>query len=395
MIELFEEWDKWRVAKAFFIGLVLATAAFFLYVWRLGTLVPGLSAREISAIKGSSSFDNIKNNPINLPHKLPQFVFQHFGHHGAFWMRSVSVFFALLFLAALFLQLKKWFGIYIASLGTLLAASSPWFILAARNATPDVMFFVPFLVVWAYSFFTRTEEFQTSAWFSLIAALAIALYVPGMIWFLLIGVIFGARKFFDAFIELDNLLIAAGIVILLLAILPLGYGLYMHQSIIKNWLLIPSSFPAAADLGKNLVWSLSTLVFRSRQHLDYSLGRLGLISIIQSVLALVGIYALARSARRELATMVGLLIIGVVFSVLNNNFYLLLICLPALAVFDAAALRFLYVRWMKVFPLNPVPRTLAIIFVCLLVLLQVTYGIRYSLAAWPHNLEIRKSYMLK
>ncbi len=387
---------SWRPVKFLISTILLFCLVFVLYIWRLGTLISGFSAHEVVATSktgGSGNLSAIKNNPLDAPHKILQFVFQHFGHHGAFWMRSVSVFFALLFLLVLFLQLRKWFGKYIAAIGTLFLATTPWVVLAARNASADIMLLAPVLIVYAYLGLTSAQKRITLSWFLLVLCLAVALYVPGMVWFILLGIIFSYQKLLQTIAKVNPAATAAGILLLIVLLIPLGYGIYQHHSLIKDWLLIPHSF--SDKLLNNLGAVIATLVFKAKRHSDYMLGGLPVLSILQSILALIGLGAMAKSARREMMMMVGLIVISVVLAALNNNPYLLIISSPAVIVLDSAALRYLLRRWQKIFPLNPVPRTFATILICMLVLAQVTYGIRYSLIAWPHNLETRNTYVLK
>jgi hypothetical protein len=73
----------------------------------------------------------------------------------------------------------------------------------------------------------------------------------------------------------------------------------------------------------------------------------------------------------------------------------LAISLPAVAILDAVGLRYLYEKWFRVFPLNPIPRGFAYIFIFVLIFGQLAYGVRYALLAWPHSLETRKVYVIK
>jgi hypothetical protein len=71
------------------------------------------------------------------------------------------------------------------------------------------------------------------------------------------------------------------------------------------------------------------------------------------------------------------------------------LCLPALAILSAAGLRYLYIEWRSIFPRNPLPLSFALVIISLLVGLQVAYGLRYSLVAWPHLAATKQLYVLK
>jgi hypothetical protein len=106
---------RWQVLILPLVLCASAVLILLLFSWRLGTLTHGMNGPEIAARKSSSSLTEIKNNPINAPHKLGQLLFQKLGHKGAFWMRLVSVIAALVILTFLFLLLKEWFGVFIAT----------------------------------------------------------------------------------------------------------------------------------------------------------------------------------------------------------------------------------------------------------------------------------------
>jgi 4-amino-4-deoxy-L-arabinose transferase-like glycosyltransferase len=395
MLGFSRQWVGWRLARILFVAVPVAVLLFFLYLWRLGTLVPGLSHAETTERTSSSSLNSIVNNPINAPHKVLQFFFQHFGHSGAFWMRLVSVFFALIFLLALFLILRKWFGNFVAVIGTLFLGCTPWIVILARNATSDIMLLSPILAVFAYTTLTRTKRWHRFIWFIFIVCIAISIYAPGAIWFVALTLVLVNKQIFKAVSSLSSVIIILGLAGLLLLLMPLFYGVYSHPPIGKELLLIPHNFAGWMETAKSFVWSLSSLFIKTRHHIDYTVGSLAILNIAQVILGLIGLYAMNKSAKREAYVAITLIVIGVIFASINQNIVLLTICFPAFAILDAAALRFLYIKWSRVFPLNPLPRALAVILISLLILAHVSYGVRYALAAWPHNQTTRKVYVLK
>jgi hypothetical protein len=80
---------------------------------------------------------------------------------------------------------------------------------------------------------------------------------------------------------------------------------------------------------------------------------------------------------------------------LNDIFAVLGLALPLLMIVVGMGLRYLYIEWRQVFPLNPIAKTFAIGLMSALVLIQVAYGIRYSLLAWPVVVAPHSIYVLK
>jgi len=194
---------------------------------------------------------------------------------------------------------------------------------------------------------------------------------------------------------ISKLSIIVGSTLFMALVAPLIYVAFTNPSIIKPLLLLPDQLPSVLDFIKNIGWSLSSLIFRFPEHIPYILGRMPILTVAQTVLSVVGVYAIWKKARREIYSLITLFILGIFFAALNSNMILLLLCLPALMLFAAAGLRFLYLKWLKIFPLNPIPRALAFILVLLLVIAQTAYSVRYVLLAWPQNVETRNTYMLK
>jgi hypothetical protein len=395
MIGISREWAGWRLAKILLVAIPTLALFSLLYFWRLGNLVPGLSAHEAAERTSASSLTNIENNPIDAPHKILQFIFQNFGHHGAFWMRSVSVFFAILFLVALFLLIRAWFGNLMGIVGTLLVVATPWIAILARSAASDIMFFSPILVLSSFVFFTKAEDWYTPAWFALIISTAIAIYTPGIIWFILLGLIFARRSFLETLSDLSGFIIVTGLALFLILISPLAYGIYLHPNIAKDLLLIPHTFPSGTEIAKSFAWSGAALVVKARHHIDYIVGTMAILNIAQGALGLVGFYAMIKSAKYEAYLLAIWILGGLVLAAINENAVILTLCLPAIVVFDAAAMHFLYVKWFKVFPLNPLPRVFAVILITFFIFSHAAYGLRYTLSAWPHSHDTLKIYMLK
>jgi hypothetical protein len=395
MLSIPRRWVSWQSAKILSVGLAVLLAFFFLFVWRLGTIVPALSAHEAVARIASSSFGDIVNNPVNAPHKIIQCFFQLLDYHGAFWMRSVSVFYAAIFLASLYLLLKIWFGRFIAAAGTLLFATTPWVVLMGRNAAPDIMWLSPFLFMFAYASLCRSETRVNIAWFIFLVSVVLCVYTPGLIWLVLFAFIIRAKKITAAITKINGSLIVAGLSVLILLLLPLVYAAVRDTAVAKNLLLIPSYFTGTTVVIQNFLWTGTALAYHLPQHMDYSVGRLPILDLGQTVLAVFGILALWQKARRETLIVLALILISVVTVAFSGNMLLLVIALPAIAVLDAAGLRYLYIKWFKVFPINPIARAFATCLVSLLLLAHIAYGIRFALLAWPHNVETRKAYVVK
>jgi hypothetical protein len=395
MLAFSRRWVSWQLAKNLLIGLAAFGSFFTLYVWRLGTLTPGLSAHEASARAASGSFRKILDNPVNAPHKVMQYIFQLMDYHGAFWMRSATVLFALVFLVSLYMVLRIWFGKVIALAGTLLLATTPWVILIARSATPDIMYLSPLLFISACALLCRTESRRTISWFVFIGSLVICMYTPGVLWLIIATLIIKRKKLVDSILKINGAMVVLGLSALALFLLPLGYAVIKNVAVGKQLLLIPDSFTGLADLINNALGSLSSLGYILPRHVDYAVGRIAILNVAQVVLAAVGFFALWKKAKKEGLSALFLVILALVAATLNNNVVILTLSLPAIAILSAAGLKHLYSKWFSVFPTNPLARWFALTLIFLVLIAHVAYGVRYALLAWPHNMETRKTYVVK
>jgi hypothetical protein len=164
---------------------------------------------------------------------------------------------------------------------------------------------------------------------------------------------------------------------------------------VKPLLLIPEDWQSGLQTIKAVGWGVSSFFWQTQSPVDIGLGRLPVLSILQIVLMIFGIYALGSRARNIIIGLAGLFIFSVVAAGVNANPHLLILGLPAAAVLMAAGLRYLYIEWRRVFPLNPFAYGLAISLIALAVGAQLLYAARYSLIAWPQADETKKTYVLK
>jgi 4-amino-4-deoxy-L-arabinose transferase-like glycosyltransferase len=354
-----------------------------------------MSQAEVKAAKASQSIGSIKDNPVNAPHKIIQYGFHHIGGGSAGWLRLPSVLFALLFLMFFYLLMRQWFGRLVGALAALIFATTPLILLTARSATPASMLLIPIALIASFTWLYRYSRWHTLAWFALATTAAISFNTPGMLWFVLISFVVSYKRLLKRISKLSNLSIALSVILFLVLIAPIVAAAIADVSVIKTLALIPDQWTTALDLIKNLGWSFLSLGFRFPEHEIYILGRLPILNLMQIVFAGIGLYAMWNKARREIYGLLALTTLSLIFATINRDKLLLIYSLPALMIFVGAGLRFVYVKWRKVFPLNPLPKALAIILIFVLVGLHTLYGLRYALVAWPHNTATRNSYMIK
>lgn len=375
------------------IAVVIILAIILIYCWQLGSSTPGLSQPEVAARSSSQSLQYIINSPVNAPHRLLQLLFLNLSDSN-FYLRLASSVFALAFLGCFYLAAKLWFGRLIGLLSTLMLASTPWLILAGRNATPDIMSLAPLGPIASYLWLTRSRH-KNIAWLLLFLTIGLSTYTPGAVWLLVFGLALVLKRLLKFVNSVNPVTIITATFILICVLLPLGRSIFNDPSISKTLLLIPDNLPAWVEALKFIVWSILSLVWQTPEHMALNIGRLPLLNVPQIVLLLFGIYAMLSRARPQLYALLVISGLAILIVGLNQNIVLLLLVLPVMGLLIAAGLRYLYVEWLGVFPRNPIPKTLALLLMAVLVVFNIAYGVRYSLVAWPRTVDTRQTYMLK
>lgn len=382
--------------------LVVAGLFFSLFLWHLSTLTPGLSPSEASARTFSSNLHVVANNPVFAPQTLIQYLFHKLSPGSIYFLRLASVIWAGIFIFCFYRLARRWFGRVIGILGTLLFASTPWFILSARSASPMIMLLMPLAVAACFTWAIKQKSHMELVAIALIAMVSVAIYVPGSLWFIIISSYF-VRKILVAFISKTNIstrIVCSAIALLILA--PLIRAIPLDWEIIKTLLLVPASFIGIYGLAKAFVWSGLAVVWRTRSHLDISVSRWPMLGVVQAVLMIFGAVAMFSQAL-TVGTMLLVFIAICIFVAAMNSTVLVgngslpfvFMALPALSMFVSAGLRYLYIEWKTIFPRNPLPKTIAVIIMATLVAMQVFFGIRYALVAWPHTADTLRLYMVK
>lgn len=379
------------------IAVAVLAAVFVVYFWKLGSLTPGFSDSEIKARTASSSIGNLIANPINLPHKLPQYIFQATGHKGPTAMRMVSVVFALMAAMSFFIVIKWWFDRRMAILATAALVTTPLFIIAARSATPDILWACGLsVIIAAYLWVLTAETTKNASLLSFTAIIALCLYIPGLVWPLTVGMLFFSHIIWYR-AKLQHRLLPYGLLLLIAALLsPLIYGIINHPTIARELLLLPNSFSSFSEIIQNIAWMFLGIFWRTHHNMPETLGHLPLLSVFSSVVIFFGIvYIISQYKRRRSYVLLVIISLTILIAGLQNNILVLLLCLPALFILFGGGLAYLFKEWFGIFPRNPFARALAVGLIVAALSVHVIYGIRYSLVAWPQAPETKQAYMLK
>lgn len=385
-IRLGNVWDLvWQNGPGYLvIGLTIVTALW----WRLGTLLGGFSQLELVARANASSLANLANNPLFLPHKAIQYVFIYLGHSGAFWMRSASALWAVVILALFYQVMLHWYTRRVALFGSFLLLTSAWFLHFARLGTPEVMYGLSIGLVWAG---LRLRSVRTPRIRSTLASLVIilsCLYVPGMIWLLLITAIWQRRLIWRELSSLPVKLRIIGTLVGIIAVLPLLRGFMLHPALALDWLMVPHHWTPGL-LWSNL-WHIPVwLALRGPLLPARWLGRLPLLDIFSLVMLGLGGFVLASYRKLDrVQILVFIAIVAFGLTVLGG-WPALFLATPVIFLIIASGIALLLQQWFTVFPRNTVARMTGVLVICLLVGLSGYYNLRHYFIAWPRSDQTR------
>lgn len=371
-----------RVGAMTIVSVISLVALGFLLGWHLKSLTPGWDSGEVAAAQASASLHGILRDPINAPFTVLANLISRLLPHSYLALRITSTLFGALAVCLFFFIVRSWHSARIAWLSSILFATSTWFLLSARGGTPDVLLF-GLLILMALALWLQRSRHRRVLYVVMALACVIGLYVPGIIWFLLISA-FWQRKLIRATLKrvpLWTQLTAVVLVLLLLA--PLIWGVSHDWRLALNVFGLPSHRPSFQGSLRRLVDVPLNVFVRGPYHPGFWVGRTPLIDVFGTVLFIFGVYAYWQHRRlARVASLLSIFVITAVLIALGGPVSLSLL-LPFVYLIIGTGLAFLLGEWLSVFPLNPLARGAGVVIVVVAVMLSATYQLDRYFVAWP------------
>jgi hypothetical protein len=377
--------DMWRPLLG---TLALLSIAIALLSFRLGTLTPNLSQPEVESRTASRSVRTMASNPLHIHQKTGQYLMQKAGQTHPAAMRLPSVIVALAVVVAMYALLKLWYTRRIALLGSLLVITSSWFLHAARLAAPDINYMIPFVfAIGAVLLVKKRLSLIGSVLLAFFAATLI--YVPGMIWLLLAGILWQRRTIKHSIKRLTLQWRASLGIACLLCLLPLVWAFSQHPNLILTWLGLPETIPSFTAYVRNFIDIPIRLFIKNEVNPVYGLGQLPLLDAFTGAMTVLGLFASYFRLRLERTKLVlGAGVIGSILVALGGPVSMTIL-LPSVYILAASGVALMIQQWLTVFPRNPFARWLGIVLVTTAVCMTGFYqGSRYFIA-WAKAPETR------
>lgn len=370
--------QNWKVSAGY--GLVFLVVGIALY-WQLGSLLPGYSEAELQTYHNGLSFKNIFENPFNAPFLLASRLLLFITDGNLLTTRLVATIGGLGTLAVFTTLVRSWHNNRTATLSTLLFGLSAWFLHVSRSGTPEILLFGVFLLA-AAGFWLR----RTNNWLALFVCFLLVtslLYVPGMIWFIVFGIIW-QWKTIDQVFKKHLAAVSVGALVMLAALTPLALALYKNHSLIKPLLGIPNELPSITTMLSNIIEVPFHFLVYGERNPEMWLGTAPIFEVFSLVLLLFGSYLYFKKIKLiRTPLFISIFIITTVLIAMGSGISFTVI-LPFAYIIIAAGLSNLLGRWFTVFPRNPIARTIGWGSIGVVMVLAISFHLNHYFIGWPH-----------
>jgi hypothetical protein len=358
----------------------------WLLLYRLGSLTGGLSANEVRITAAPLGWHGVYRQPFYLPLKLVQSaVFVVFAHHGQTLTRLPNVVFGALAIGSFAWLVRLWHSPRIALLTGLLFATGVWTLHVSRLASYDILYLWATPSILLVNSLLQRNERRRLLWFAGVCLWGLMLYIPGMVWFVLLSVYSQRQSLQRAWHYLANWYQRALLVLAALIWLPLLLINLMRVGNLTLWLGLPAHWGTLPGVAKHLIAVPVHLFIRGPQYPTLWLGRTPLLDIFTLVCCVLGVYFYARHWQAGRSKTLGVWAVAGFILVGIGGPVSLSLLVPLLYLAAAAGIAYLLHDWMHTFPINPVARGTGLGLISLAVALSCIYNLRAYFVAWPHN----------
>lgn len=374
------------IAGCIFFGAIAGFS-----IWVLSQIPERASSLEVVNTVQAESWEEILRNPLYLPYKLASFLLLLFTD-SVRSVRAVSIVVFMMCGVALFSLLKRWHSTRVAVLTLLLFATNATVLTISRLADPLVMLF-SWSILLSILLWLLHSNSKHIAPVSLAIVGVLLLYIPGSLYvFFVLTLLFSNRiKGFVRGLSLRSIIIST--IVLFIAVGPLIFASMNDVGVIRAWLLLPESI-ILFDIPKNILAVPSSYFYRF-QIADplITVGRLPILDIASGALMILGAYSYYRNRVLERTKILVLgSLLAILLGALGQVRLGVAIFLPFAFILMAGGISYLLDLWYSVFPKNPLARTIAFVFIGLIVLASASYQLKKFFVVWPNTPETYETY---
>ncbi|MDB5170153.1 MAG: hypothetical protein JWN82_549 [Candidatus Saccharibacteria bacterium] len=367
--------------------MAVALAAALLLTFRLVILLPGMAASEKALPTVHESLRLIWHQPLELPMTLSRLLVAALSPvTGIGFSRLPGVLLGFLLILIMYWLLRRWYNYRLALFGAILLMTAPWLLHVARLATNDIVYPFAMAVILALVAIWHQQERSKLLLYGSAVAVAILLYVPGIIWLLAWGA-FLERRTITASLKAAKWHGVIAVLLGLALLVPLGHALYENWHLYRPLLGLPAVWPSVLHAVAQFFHTWQYIFIGGYVNPIYNLADLALMNLLMGLGFVVGLYLYSQHPKAvRTKQLAGLWLIGTVLVALGGPVAIGLI-LPIVVVLALGGIGYLLHLWLKVFPRNPLARGFGIGIVGLMIAFAVAYNVRNYYVAWPNNAE--------
>jgi hypothetical protein len=220
----------------------------------------------------------------------------------------------------------------------------------------------------------------------------LSLYVPGLIWFLVIAGLWNHHLIKTVISRLHfkpTLIMSLGAVVILL---PLVWALVNNYKLVWAVLGFQSNVPALLPTIKHLANVPLNLFVRGAYQPGFWVGRSPVLDVFETALVIFGVYSYWR--QHNLKRLIPLLVVFTVTTILValGSQATLSLVLPFIYFAIASGLTYLRNEWLDTFPRNPIARSFGMAVIVLAVFVSCFYQLNRYFVAWPHMAQTKNTF---
>lgn len=370
------------------VGLIIGLACLiFMLLFRLGTIMPGITHGEQAFYSLKLGWHGIYSNPINLPlNFLWSIDFKYLAPVGMALLRLPAAITGGFCVIGFYLLLKFWYGSRTAIFGTILFASSAWTLHVSRLANYNVEFLAT-IVFFMLSTAILQKRYQSSYIYWLInLAWGLLIYVPGMVLVIAYNIFRQRSEIHYGLKQQSNFgfKLIYGLSAIIWLPLLIRY-LVVTPKAILTWLGLPNHFSNILHIAKEFLAVFYHIFIAGPSTPSLWLEHTAILDIFGIITALIGLYFYLKHIKATRThLLLFILIIGAILIALGGPVTLSFI-MPVIYVFIAAGVAYLLSQWLSIFPENPIARAVGYTLISLAVAVSVIYNVRSYFIAWPNN----------
>ncbi len=375
---------------------VSAAALAWLMLYKLGSLTGGFSRDEVSALASPLGWHGIFSHPLYLPLELLRSaLFSAFPDYGQALGRLPNAILGVLAVVSFACLIRLWYGLRIALMASAMFATSAWTLHVSRLASFDAVYLWSMPTLLLGHFVLRKYYKRPLAWIGSLAAWALLLYVPGMVWFVLVDVVWQRRYIAGGWRHAAGWWARLIYTLVALVWLPLLVIDLQRPGRLLSWLGLPQHLGSVLDIARNVIDVPYHLFIRASYGPQLWLGHAPVLDIFALAMCALGVYFYVthwRSARSRflgIVSLMGLVLIGLAGPVTSS------LLIPLLYVAIATGMAYLLNQWLKTFPNNPLARGVGLGLLVAAVLLSCAYNYRAYFIAWPHASATRAVFQYR